>query len=114
MFAASLGILLAPVSSSLIGPIVDAAGRKLGLLILHFFMGLGFAVIACATEVWHIYVGRCICSFGLGENFSALTFRKFDLKWAVRWDLENDKNLWFKNLLPDRLFLERRHGHTDF
>nr|XP_018897468.1 PREDICTED: facilitated trehalose transporter Tret1-like isoform X2 [Bemisia tabaci] len=71
---ASLGILLSPVSALLIGPITDAFGRKLGLLFIHIFMGLGFAVIACATQVWHIYLGRCICSFALGLEVVSVVY----------------------------------------
>ncbi|CAH0771318.1 unnamed protein product [Bemisia tabaci] len=71
---ASLGILLSPVSSLLIGTIVDVFGRKLGLLSFHICMGLGFGIIAFATEVWHIYAGRCICGFALGLEVVAVVY----------------------------------------
>nr|XP_018915064.1 PREDICTED: facilitated trehalose transporter Tret1-like isoform X2 [Bemisia tabaci] len=71
---ASLGIVLSPVSASLTGPITDAFGRKLGLVVYHIIMGIGFAVIAVAKEVWHFYVGRCICSFAIGLEVAAIVY----------------------------------------
>nr|XP_018897433.1 PREDICTED: facilitated trehalose transporter Tret1-like [Bemisia tabaci] len=71
---ASLGILLAPPSGILVGPVIDAFGRKKGLLFFFLCMGLGFAVIACATEVYHIYIGRCICAFAVGLEVVAVVY----------------------------------------
>lgn len=65
--SASLGILMAPIASVVVGPTIDLIGRKKGLLFFYLDMGVGFTIIACATEVWHIYVGRCVCSFAIGE-----------------------------------------------
>ncbi|CAH0389226.1 unnamed protein product [Bemisia tabaci] len=71
---ASLGILLSPVSGVIVGPTIDAIGRKKGLLFFFINMGLGFGIIACATKLWHLYVGRCICSFAVGMEVAAIVY----------------------------------------
>nr|XP_018916620.1 PREDICTED: facilitated trehalose transporter Tret1-like isoform X1 [Bemisia tabaci] len=71
---ASLGILMAPIASVVVGPTIDLIGRKKGLLFFYLDMGVGFTIIACATEVWHIYVGRCVCSFAIGMEVAAVVY----------------------------------------
>ncbi|CAH0769716.1 unnamed protein product [Bemisia tabaci] len=73
-FAASLGILLAPISALLAGPVLDAFGRKKGLLSFFLSMGLGFCVVAFAEEVYHIYIGRCICAIAIGLEVTSVVY----------------------------------------
>ncbi|CAH0387689.1 unnamed protein product [Bemisia tabaci] len=71
---ASLGILLAPISALLAGPVLDAFGRKKGLLSFFLSMGLGFCVVAFAEEVYHIYIGRCICAIAIGLEVTSVVY----------------------------------------
>lgn len=63
---ASLGILLSPLSALVGGPGIDRFGRKKGIQFYYVCMGLGYGIIACATNVSHLYIGRSICGFALG------------------------------------------------
>nr|XP_018906443.1 PREDICTED: facilitated trehalose transporter Tret1-like [Bemisia tabaci] len=71
---ASLGILTSPISAIISGPIVDMIGRKKGLQFFYVNIGVGFGIIACATEVWHLYVGRIICAFAVGLEVVAVVY----------------------------------------
>ncbi|CAH0394912.1 unnamed protein product [Bemisia tabaci] len=73
-WVASLGILSAPIAAILIGPFIDAFGRKRGVLLFYLNMGLGWAVIASAREVTQIYIGRIICAFGEGFQACAVVY----------------------------------------
>ncbi|XP_072155738.1 facilitated trehalose transporter Tret1 [Bemisia tabaci] len=65
---------MAPIASLVVGPTIDLIGRKKGLLFFYLDMGVGFSIIACATEVWHICVGRCVCSFAIGMEVAAVVY----------------------------------------
>nr|XP_018901761.1 PREDICTED: facilitated trehalose transporter Tret1-like isoform X2 [Bemisia tabaci]XP_018901762.1 PREDICTED: facilitated trehalose transporter Tret1-like isoform X2 [Bemisia tabaci] len=65
---------MSPVSALFVGPFIDVLGRKKGLLFFYINMGLGFSIIACASKVWHIYLGRCICSFAVGLEVAAVVY----------------------------------------
>nr|XP_018906977.1 PREDICTED: facilitated trehalose transporter Tret1-like isoform X1 [Bemisia tabaci] len=73
-WVASLGIVTAPIGAILIGPFVDAFGRKVGILIFYLTIGSGFGVIALSMDVTQIYIGRIICAFCEGFKACAVVY----------------------------------------
>ncbi|CAH0387683.1 unnamed protein product [Bemisia tabaci] len=62
---ASLGIFAAPLSAILCGPFVDYFGRKVVIQCYFLTSALGYGIIAAATSVIHLYIGRILCSLGV-------------------------------------------------
>lgn len=65
-FLASLSSASTPVGCILSGYVMDRFGRRKTLLITELPLIIGWVLIACATDVRMIYVGRIMCGLGSG------------------------------------------------
>nr|XP_018897397.1 PREDICTED: facilitated trehalose transporter Tret1-like [Bemisia tabaci] len=71
---ASLGIFAAPLSAILCGPFVDYFGRKVVIQCYFLTSALGYGIIAAATSVIHLYIGRILCSLGVGFEVAGIVY----------------------------------------
>nr|XP_018897435.1 PREDICTED: facilitated trehalose transporter Tret1-like [Bemisia tabaci] len=71
---ASLGISASPLSAVLCGPCIDRYGRKIVIQGYFLISAIGYGIIAAASSVVHLYIGRIICSLGVGFEVAGVIY----------------------------------------